>query len=572
MRVSDEVLQRDSGDELGREIHALSDAGAGVVHIRTSEINRCLEALRLAVTVDDATYKEWDIVNGWRTFDIQNRQSANVHGDKKINFALEIKTPEVARAELAASPPGEGQSKQVAQYFVFVNPQYWVENNPVFAHMILHYAKELPGTDVRVILITPDTALPGAVSDSVVTVRFNPPGHPELREYLDAILSELSDEISLNEEDKDRICYAGAGMTQESFEMYASIAIVETNNELVEDDEDVEVTADDILAGVNTGKTAVVNKNDLLELYPGEDMGDVGGLDLLKEWIYKRRECFTEEAADFGITPPKGIVFLGPPGTGKSLTAKAVASTLGVPLIRLDFGKVFNRMVGSSEERIRTALRQVSYMAPCVLFVDEIDKGLGGIGSGGGDSGTSSRVLGTFLTWLNDNNTPVFTMVTANNISGLPPELMRRGRFDEIFASSFPDEADRKDILNIHLRKRGWKLSHFGKEDIDQVIASTAGYSGAEIEAAVADGLIEGFHDGCTKKTFSGEYIIQAAKRMIPLSKSYNTEIQAMTVWAKAHARPASKERHGKVSDISQARRRVRTKARAKKSTSKDLH
>lgn len=572
MRVSNDVLDRNSDEELGDDIHSLSDAGAAVIHVRTSEVSRCLDALRTAITVDEARYREWDVVNGWREFDIQNRQSPNVTGDKKVNFAQEIRTPEETRKSVTTNPdhstPPESARGSSMQYFVFVNPQYWVENNPVFAHMVLHYAKELPSTDIRVIIVTPDVPLPEAVSDSLVTVRFNPPGHAELREYLDEILGELSEEINLSDEEKDRICFSGAGMSQEAFEMYASIAIVEASKEQGEE-ESLSVTADDILAGVNTGKTAIVNRNDLLELYPGEDMKDVGGLDLLKEWINKRKDCFTEEAVEFGIRPPKGIVFVGPPGTGKSLAAKAVAKELGVPLIRLDFGKVFNRLVGSSEERIRTALRQVSYMAPCVLFVDEIDKGLGGIGGGGGDSGTSSRVLGTFLTWLNDNQAPVFTMVTANNITGLPPELMRRGRFDDIFASGLPSYDDRRDILEIHLRKRGWSLKKLDGNDLEEFLHHTNGFSGAEIEAAVAEGLIDGYSDGATKKTFDASYILRAAQGLNPLSSAYKVEILAMTTWAEGHARAASTKKNEpskKVTNIA-AKQRIRQRSRKPKGT-----
>lgn len=570
MRVSDEVLNRNSEDQLARAIHAHSDAGAGVIHLRTNEVHRCLDALRLAITVDDAQYREWDIVNGWRAFDIQSRQNPDVAGDSKLNLAQEIKTPDDIRKSLRQDTSEESRPMQ---FFVFVNTQYWADNNPIFTHMILHYARELPSTDVRVILVTPDSPLPEAIADSVVTVRFSPPGHGELRKYLDGILSDLSDEIALTEEEKDHICYAGAGMTQEAFEMYASIAIVEANNGRG-GDESINVTSNDIMGGVNEGKTAVVNRNDLLELYQIEDMSDVGGLDLLKEWIDKRRNCYTEEATEFGISAPKGIVFVGPPGTGKSLTAKAVAGVLGVPLIRLDFGRVFNSLVGSSEERIRQALRQVTYMAPCVLFIDEIDKGLGGIGGGGGDSGTSSRVLGTFLTWLNDNKAPVFTMVTANNIHGLPPELMRRGRFDDIFASSFPDEVDRREILSIHLRKRGWDIGDFDEEDITAVVEHSNGYSGAEIESAVEEGLIDGFGADETRDTFHLGYIIDAIKSMIPLSQSYNDQIQAMTAWAKGHARPASQDRGDKkVTDIATAKRRVRTRARKdKKGGTKLVH
>jgi SpoVK/Ycf46/Vps4 family AAA+-type ATPase len=256
------------------------------------------------------------------------------------------------------------------------------------------------------------------------------------------------------------------------------------------------------------------------------------------------------------------MVFVGPPGTGKSLAAKAVSSVLGVPLIRLDFGKVFNSLVGKSEERIRVALRMVESMAPCVLFVDEIDKGLGGIG-GAGDSGTSSRVLGTFLTWLNDCESPVFTMVTANNITGLPPELMRRGRFDAIFATGLPTPDERMTVLNIHLEKRGWDATSFERKDKMEVINVSRGYVPAEIESAVKDGLIDAFDAG---EDFTMGHVVSALKTMTPLSQSYAEAIQLMTAWAKSNAIPASRHYEDagtdttNVESLGSRKTRVRTK------------
>lgn len=221
--------------------------------------------------------------------------------------------------------------------------------------------------------------------------------------------------------------------------------------------------------------------------------------------------------------------------TGKSLVAKAVSKELGVSLVRLDFGKVFNSLVGASEERIRKALADVASMAPCVLFVDEIDKGLGGIGQGGGDSGTSSRVLGSFLTWLNDNTSPVFTMVTANNIDALPPELMRRGRFDQIFSTGLPTTDERLDILNIHLSKRGWG-DEFKAPVLQRIAKSMKGFVGAEVESVVKDALVDSFSEG---SQLTEAYLIQAKDNVIPLSVAYSEQIQKMTLWAKTNAIPA---------------------------------
>ncbi len=528
MRVTKELLNRHSEDAFSHKLMVYSDSGASVIHVRTDEVVRATLALRKSVLVESNKYKEWDIVNGIRSFDANNMFKTNVKGDGNIVFNRAIGEPMEVFAEKKTDDDDE-----TMHFFVYVNPLYFMEE-PAVVHMIQQYAHILPATNVRIVLVSPDIPAPESVSSSLVTLHFDAPGHKEMREALKAVLDGVDESIlDVDKDDHDRICFAGAGMTKEGFEMYSSLAIVQNAVE----DADEAVTADEIIEGLNKGKTDIVNKNDLLELYHTEDMSDVGGMEILKEWVEKRKNCYTEEAAEHGVEPPKGMVFVGPPGTGKSLVAKAVAHTLGVPLIRLDFGKVFNALVGSSEQRIRTALRMVEAMAPCVLFCDEIDKGLGGIG-GSGDSGTSSRVLGTFLTWLQDNVTPVFTMVTANNINGLPPELLRRGRFDEIFATRLPGKSERKAIFEIHLRKRGYDIADFEKTDINKFLAASKAYVGSEIETALKDALVNSFD---ADEELEMHHVLASLKVMTPLSKAYGYQIQMMTLWARENARAASK-------------------------------
>ena len=553
MKVSAE-LDKHSEDSFSETLGLLANSGIGVVHIRTKEIIRASLALRKAILTEGNHYREWSVAYGMAELDASDILDINLQG----------KGDGVADLTAALGMPGnpefikETDKDDSLHFFVYVNPQYWLDGNPMAAHYIMQYTHMLPSTNVRVILLTPDMPLPDSLSDSVVTVRLVPPSHGELREYLDTLLMDVSDSwINIDEEDKDRICYAGAGMSKESFETYVSLAIVDA----VTKEEDGVATTEDIIASINKGKTEIVNKNDILELYPTEDMNDVGGMENLKEWVAKRANCYSDEAMDYGIEPPKGMVLVGIPGSGKSLAAKAIANEFGVPLVRLDFGRVFNSLVGKSEERIRTALSMVESMAPVVLFADEIDKGLGGIG-GSGDSGTSSRVLGSFLTWLQENKTPVFTMVTANNIDALPPELLRRGRFDGIFATGFPTQAEVREVLAIHLRKRGWDIKDFDKASIQGVLNAARGYVPAEIEAAIKDGLIDAFSAG---EDFSMEHVEKALKRMVPLSVTYNEKIQIMTAWMKQNAIPASKSYddlsdNSKVSALRPRKTRIRKK------------
>lgn len=551
MKVSTSLTDRHSEDDFAAKLSILLDAGAGVIQVRSQEVVRATLATRKALLIEGNIYHEWDTASGFKKYTIGTMYDKDIAVDNNVVIHEALAVPFNAVDEV--------KDDENFTVYSFVNPQYWLENNPVTTHYLQQYCHGLAATNIRVILITPDIPLPSELSDTIVTLQFDSPSHTELREYLDSVLVDVDSSIlSLEDEEKDRLCYAGAGMSRENFETYVSLSIVEASA-----DEDVDISFDTIMDGLSSGKTEIVNKNDILELYPSESMEDVGGMENLKEWVAKRADCYSDEAKEFGIEPPKGMVCVGIPGTGKSLAAKSIAREFGVPLVRLDFGRVFNSLVGSSEERMRTALRMVESMAPVVLLCDEIDKGLGGIG-GSGDSGTSSRVLGSFLTWLQDSIAPVFTMVTANNVAGLPPELLRRGRFDAIFSTGFPTVPERMEILAIHLRKRGYNAKDFPRKDRLKVCERAKGYVPAEIEAAVKDGLIDAFSAG---EEFSMRHVFEALVVMVPLSKSYAEVIQIMTLWMKNNATPASKEyveditEEDKVTPINKRRqRRIRIK------------
>lgn len=564
MQISQDHINRHSEEDFASNLQTLADSGAGVIHIRTQEVVRASLAARKAILMSGNVYKEWNVAQGFVNYDVANMYSLNVSGDGNIDIGTAMGTPGVARTNT------ETEEDSAYTYYVFINPQYWLEINPVINHHLQQYGHILPPSNIRVLLITPDIPMPEILSDVVVTLPFDPPSHGELGEYLEGIVDSVDEGVvELDESEKDKICYAGAGMSKENFEMYVSLAIVRTASSDDEEKDTETVTVKDLIEGVNDGKTEIVNKNDILELYPAGRMDEVGGMENLKEWVNKRKECYSDAAKEMGIEPPKGMVFVGVPGTGKSLAAKAISNVLGVPLVRLDFGRVFNSLVGQSEHRMRTALKMVESMAPCVLFCDEIDKGLGGIGSGGGDAGTSSRVLGSFLTWLQENKTPVFTMVTANNIDALPPELMRRGRFDAIFSTGMPMGNERLEVLNIHLDKRGWKSGKFTAKEKQKVVTASLGYVPAEIEAAVKDGLVDAFSAG---DTFEMSHVVAALGNMVPLSKTYATKIQAMTLWAKNNATPASRAyapTAENVSSLGGKRARVR-KGKGKEHTTLD--
>lgn len=552
MDVTTNHAARHSENDFGEQLLMLIDSGAGVIHVRTNEVLRATSCIRRAILLDKGTYKEWDIVNGMRSFTIANHNDEAVPGDNNSDIGSAFSEP------LGTMRDGP-QADNKLRCFVYVNPHVFMENNPHMTQLLLMYNEYLPAAGTCVVMVTPDAPLPEtSASGSILSLRFHPPGLQELRTSLSDLLNDAEENFAqkptLNTDELDKICYAGAGMTRLQFETYVSLGMIkeERNDAQTPDPEH-------LAAEVQVGKTDIVNSSDILELYPKTNIEDVGGMENLKEWINKRKNCYSDEAQEAGVEPPKGLVLVGVPGSGKSLVAKAIAGVFGVPLIRLDFGRVFSSYVGSSEQRVRSALRMIESMAPCVLMVDEIDKGLGGIGGGGSDSGVSMRVLGSFLTWLNDCTAPVFSMVTANNIVGLPPELLRRGRFDAIFSTSLPSSSERREVFNIHLRKRGHSLDEFEEDEVEQILDASDRYVPAELEAAVRDAKVDAFSEGVD---LEARHILKALADMVPLSKSFATQIETMSRWAADNATPVSLSDHQRKERLAASKNRSRISSR----------
>ena len=285
-------------------------------------------------------------------------------------------------------------------------------------------------------------------------------------------------------------------------------------------------------------KEQIIKKSGYLEYYhPKEELASVGGLENLKEWLEKRGSAYTQAAKEFGLEAPKGILLLGVPGTGKSLTAKAISAQWHFPLLKLDMGKIFAGIVGQSEANIRNALNIAEALAPSILWIDEIEKGLSGAGSSDQtDGGVTSRILGTFLTWMQEKSKPVFVIATANDVSKLPPELLRKGRIDEIFFVDLPSEKARKEIFEIHIKKIKREVKNF---DLKRLAEDSVGYTGAEIEEAIKEALFSAFN---IREEITTEYISKALKGTYPLSKTMAKTINDLRIWAKSRTVLASEE------------------------------
>jgi len=282
-------------------------------------------------------------------------------------------------------------------------------------------------------------------------------------------------------------------------------------------------------------KQELLSKERVLDCVPvPESLGDVGGLAGLKAWLDKRKRAFTPEAKEFGVPAPRGILLLGVQGCGKSLAAKAVAKDWGLPLLRLEPGRLFDKFIGESEKNLDRALATAERMAPCVLMIDEIEKGFASVVSSESDGGLSRRILGRLLGWLQDRSAPVFLVATCNQIDALPPELIRKGRFDEIFFIDLPTADERRQIFSIHLARRHRDPAGF---DLAALAAASEGLSGAEIEQAVVSALYTAFARGVEIST---DLIVDELKATKPLSVTRAEDIEELREWARGRAVPAA--------------------------------
>jgi AAA+ superfamily predicted ATPase len=380
-----------------------------------------------------------------------------------------------------------------------------------------------------IVIVAPVARIAPELAKDVTLLEFGLPAVDDINRLLDRIIDDLKDKpqikINLDSEGRERLLHAARGLTlKEAENVFAKTLVL-----------DGKIDADDV-GIVFSEKQQIIKKSGLLEYYPTqEQFGNVAGLDNLKQWLIKRGMAFSERAAEFGLPAPKGVLLLGVQGCGKSLCAKAASSLWRMPLLRFDIGRMFGSLVGSSEENMRRAIQTAESVAPAILWVDEIDKAFAGsLGSAGSDAGTASRVFGTFLTWLSEKTTPVFVIATANDISQLPPELLRKGRLDEIFFVDLPTEPERQEVFRIHLQKRNRDPSRF---DPDVLARVSDGFSGAEIEEAIVSGLFDAFSKGTDLST---EILRVSLAETVPLSKTMSEELNRLRTWAQGRARPAT--------------------------------
>jgi len=389
----------------------------------------------------------------------------------------------------------------------------------------------------NVVFVSPSLVLPNDLQKDVTVVDFDLPTFEDIYALLNEMIAANQKSgrivIDLKDNEAERLAKAAMGLTLQEAENAFARAMVEDGRL---DVRDVEVILEE--------KQQVIKKTQILEFIKSDlSMEDVGGLENLKRWLQKRNKSWLDEAKRYCLPAPKGLLITGVPGCGKSLVAKAISAMWQLPLLRLDIGRIFSGIVGSSEENVRMAIRTAEAIAPSILWIDEIEKGFSGTGSSG-DSGTSTRVFATFLTWMQEKTKPVFVIATANNINALPAEMLRKGRFDEIFFVDLPTRKERTDIFLLHIKKRvkdkkvigDFKLS---KSILEKLADLTEGFVGAEIEYAVITALFEAFSED---RSITADDFEKAIRNTVPLSVTQAEQIRAIREWANVRAVAATRQ------------------------------
>ncbi|MBD2083334.1 AAA family ATPase [Leptolyngbya sp. FACHB-17] len=488
------------------ELNILLQAQYPLIYLVTSEEERAEQAISiLAQTKPSKRLYLWTVTHG--IVEYGQPRSVTQHNTVSPEAAIEW--------VMRQREPG---------IFVFKDLHPFIDS-PAVTRWLRDAIASFKGTQKAIVLMSPMQNIPIELEKEVVVMDFPLPNMAELNQVLTAQLDQVRTR-RITTETREKLLKAALGLTRDEAEKVYRKAQV-TAGRLTEEEVDI----------VLSEKKQLIRRNGILEyIEEDETIDSVGGLDELKHWLRQRSDAFTERAREYGLPQPKGMLILGVPGCGKSLIAKTTSRLWGLPLLRLDMGRVYDgSMVGRSEANLRNALKTAESISPAILFIDEMDKAFAGTtGSADSDGGTSSRIFGSFLTWMQEKTSPVFVMATANRVERLPGEFLRKGRFDEIFFVDLPTTEERKEIFRIHLAKRRREIERF---DLDQLANVCDGFSGAEIEQALVAAMYEAF---AQDREFTQLDIIAASRATLPLSKTMTEQVTALRDWARQRARPAA--------------------------------
>ena len=496
-----------SSARISRELSALLRGRHTLVVVRTSEDDHAARIVREASIDRGAAVVAWTAVRG--VHEGLTEDGDAIPGTENAAAALQ---------HLLSAPGSRDDSMDLVALMLDMGPHL---SDPRTARALRELVHAWHGRNRHIVLVETSGDLPASIGALATTIEMPLPDEAEIDRIVRATVRDLSRrariEAIVSDADLRVIVRNLAGLTRRQVEQIVVDASLDDGRFGISD-----------LPLILERKRRVLSASGVLEFVETPaSLDDVGGVRALKRWIALRGKAFDERAAGFGLKPPRGVLILGVQGTGKSLSAKAIAAAWKRPLARLDPGRLYDKFVGESERNLREALKQAEAMAPVVLWIDEIEKGFASAASQSVDGGLSKRMFGTLLTWMQEHRSHVFLVATANDIEALPPELLRKGRFDEIFFVDLPSAEVRRELFAIHIRRRGRDP---GSMDLDQLAAATAGYSPAEIEHAVESALHEAFDAGAALTT---EMIERAARRSPPLSVTARERVQELREWAR---------------------------------------
>ena len=467
-----------------------------IIYISTNEEERIEYLIKYCAKKYVArTYYSWDFVDGYQG-------NPNDKG-----FA--------ARNPLEALDLIDKLTPETASLFVLKDYDNFLKDFSV-VRKLKNLSRSLKTQPKNIIIVSSEINIPDSLKEFVTLLEFPLPSYSEILEELNRLLSSLQQEIdptTLN-----NIATACQGLSLERIRRVLS-KVIAKNGEI--DDSSPPLILQE--------KKQIIQQTQLLEFCLNDkNLDDLGGLDVFKQWLQVRDQAFSQEAIKYGLPYPKGLLLVGVQGTGKSVAAKIIAHEWQLPLLRLDFGRLFASLIGQSEQRVRKMIEIAEALSPCVLWVDEIDKAFAGAQSSG-DSGTTSRVLATFITWLSEKTSPVFVVSTANNIELIPPEILRKGRFDEMFFLNLPTREEREAIFEVHLKKyRPYSIENFQIPLLGQLSKE---FSGAEIEQVVIDAMRLGFSED---REFNNEDILVSIQNCVPLARTRSKELDQLKSWAES--------------------------------------
>lgn len=487
------------------EFELLLRACYPLIYIPTSEEERLEQAIaNCAQRVGKRNVYIWDFVDGYQ--------------DNPNNEEVGRRNPLQALEFVEKLPPQSGG------IFILRDFHRFLEDISI-SRKLRNLARKLKSQPKNLIIVSSEVDIPADLSEVLTVLDFPLPTGSEIKTEIQRILASTGQ--SLGDKLLDELVRSAQGLSLERIRRVLTRSLA-SHGKI--EAEDVELILEE--------KRQSIRQTQILDFYPAtEQITDIGGLDNLKDWLLRRGGAFSERARNYGLPHPRGLLLVGIQGTGKSLTAKAISHHWHLPLLRLDVGRLFGGLVGESESRTRQMIGLAEALSPCVLWIDEIDKAFSGL-DGKGDGGTTSRVFGTFINWLAEKQSPVFVVATANNIQALPPEMLRKGRFDEIFFVGLPNQEEREAIFTVHLsRLRPHNLKNY---EIKRLAYETPDFSGAEIEQTIIEAMHLGFSQN---RDFTTDDILEAASQIVPLALTAQEQIQFLQSWAAAgKARLASRD------------------------------